>query len=360
MNKHGDIVHRVGIIGAGSRGREIMRVLAKSGRGRVVAVADPHAASRETAREMLPEDCPIHEDLRRVLDDPQVEIVYVGAPSHVHGDIVIASLAAGKATLCDKPMAVTLDQCDRMIEAVERSGCFFGLTMQNRYSFWATTMSDLLRRGELGEVKMMWCHEFRRPFSRRKVGDWIVQDAKCGGVFLEKNSHHWDIFNCWAQAPPVSVYAQTQNTGVHRPGDIWDCGWANVTYENGIIASLGLSLISPHGHDLHMGMIGTKGWAESLRTRDGGTVHFHDNAQATPQTYHCDMKPEHAQMGHAGAEFPMLNHLLDCLEQGVAPDSDCWWGRESIIVGLAAEKSAREGRAVPIAEIGPAMRRNRT
>jgi len=343
--------HQFGILGMGARSCSFIKCLNMAGGANIVACADPDAGSREKAMKFVPSGCTVHDDARRILDDDRVEIVYVGTPNFTHVDLVIPALEAGKAVICEKPMATTVEDCDRMIEAIERTGGFFALSMQNRYSFWCSTMTQMLRDGDLGDPRMMWCHEFRRPFSPTKVDQWIFYSEKSGGPYVEKNSHHWDIFNWWAMSPPVRVHAVARNHNVHAPGDIWDCGWATVEYENGVIANLGLSMNSPNGHDLHMGVIGGKGWVESFRTRDGGVVHMHPNDNGEAKTFNANMSPEQAELGHAGAELPMIDHLFECIEQHKTPITNHWWGRESILVGVAAEQSAREGRVVNIADL---------
>jgi len=351
MAQHDQPLHRLGIIGTGSRGRNLIECLKHSGRGQVVCAADPSEVSRSRAKDMLAAGCPLHTDPRYVLDDPNVDIAYIGTPNHTHADLVISALDAGKDVFSEKPMATSVEDCDRMISAIERTGRFFALTMQNRYSFATRMITDMLRDGTLGKLVMMWCHEFRKPFSRMKVDDWIVYREKSGGPFVEKNSHHWDILNFWGQSSAKTVHALTTTTGIHKPGDIWDCGWVNVEYENGIIANLGLSMITPHGHDLTMTAIGTEGWVEGIRTPDGGTVKFHENSRPEEKVFRANLPPEQAQLGHAGAEFMMLEHLFDSIEAGVEPQTNCWWGRESIIIGVAAERSAAEGRVVQVDEI---------
>ena len=361
--------HKVGVIGTGARGRGLIKwlrmghpaeaaKLSRTLRGapspieyrsEVVAVADTDAGSRENARSVVASDCPIHDDPRRVLDDPHVEVVCIATTSIVHADWAVAAMEAGKAVICEKPMTTTLADADRICEAQRRTGRFFGLSMQNRYSFWAETMTKLMRNRELGDVTMLWCHEFRCPFWP-KIGNWITDMERSGGPFLEKNSHHWDIFNWWTQAPAKTVHALTATTGFNSSGDIWDCGWTNVEYANGVIANHGLSLMTRFGHLLTMGAIGTEGWAEAERTHDGGTVEYHDNQSPQTRTYRAEM-PASLQIGHAGAETPMFNHLFDCIEKGIEPNTSCWWGRESIILGLAAQRSADERRAVEVDEI---------
>ena len=344
-------IHNVGVIGAGARGRGFIRSLDRNRRGRVVAVADSHGPSLEKARESLPQGCAVYEDPTDVLAAAEVDLVYVATPGCTHADLAVAALGAGKAVLCEKPMGTTVEDCDRIVEAVQRTGRFFAVAMQNRYSHWARTTAELIHSGEIGQAKMMWCHEFRKPFASSKVGNWIVFHDTSGGPFVEMNAHHWDLFNGWAQAPATKVHALTQNTGAHAPGDIWDCGWANVEYANGIIASLGLSMITPHGHDLTMGVIGTHGWAKAVRTRDGASVRHYASNSPQERTYPAHLPAGQAASANADAESNMMDRLFDCIEEGAEPPTSCLWGREAVLVGIAAEMSAREGRAIPMEEV---------
>jgi predicted dehydrogenase len=343
--------HAIGFLGVGSRALGMIRCLQAVDRTRLVSAADTSPESRERARPRLPESCRLDDDPRHVLEDPEVELVYLSTPDNAHADLAVAAMEAGKAVLCEKPMATTIEDCDRIIAAVEGTGAFFAVTMQLRYSYWARVMKDLLSRGDLGGLSMMWCHEFRGPFRRDKVGDWIVYHDCSGGPFVEKNSHHWDLFDWWAGGPALRVHAVTRNTGIHSPGDVWDCGWANVEYAGGAIANLGLSMISPHGHGLKMGLIGTEGWAEGELTADGGTVRAHQSSSPAERVYRANLAAAEQQLGHAGSELPMIEAFLDALEAGEKPPTDCWWARESILVGIAAERSAAEGRIVELAEL---------
>lgn len=366
-----DTIH-VGMIGMGGRGRLLARCirlcepeqkqqLHRQLRGlpapihwnaRIASAAEQVAEFRQEAAEVLPAGCPLHDDPARVVEDPGIDVVFVATASIAHADWCVAALEAGKDVICEKPMTTTLADADRIVEAVRKTGRVFGLSMQNRYSFWASTMSDLVRSGEVGELVMMWCHEFRCPFwERPATGNWISDMRASGGPFLEKNSHHWDIFNGWAQAPAVRVFARTGNTGSHADrGDIWDCGVATVEYASGVMASHNLSLMTRFGHNLQMGMIGTAGWAEAERTADGGTVTFHDNLSPNERVLHANLRGIGA-IGHAGAEIPMLNHLFDCVRRREEPQTGALWGRESVLVGLAAQRSADEDRAVELREL---------
>lgn len=365
-------VHKVGIVGVGGRARLLTKLLrlcepgnldkmwrerrgSPTGvdwRAEIVAGGEPSPEMRAEAKKVLPETCRLHDDPIKVIEDPEVEVVIVSTATIAHAEWVVAALEAGKDVICEKPMATSLEALDAIAEAVERTGGLLGLSMQNRFSYWATQVARLLGEGALGEPAMFWCHEFRCEFwTRPATGNWIRKMKESGGPFLEKNSHHYDIFNLWAQSPAKRVFAMNKNTGSHREdGDIFDAAWSQVEYDNGVIANHGLSLFTRHGHNLHMGIVGTGGWCESLRGKDGGHVTYRSNASPEERVFKPNLSGLSA-LGHAGAEIPMFSHLFDCFERRVQPALDCWWGRESILVGLAAQRSADEGRAVEVDEL---------
>jgi hypothetical protein len=116
------------------------------------------------------------------------------------------------------------------------------------------------------------------------------------------------------------------------------------------MATHNLSLMTRFGHNLEMGAIGTGGWAEAERTSDGGTVTFRDNLSPNERVFHANLTGT-GTIGHAGAEIPMLNHLFGCFQRREHPQTSAVWGRESILIGLAAQRSADEDRAVELQEL---------
>ena len=100
----------------------LLECLAVLGRTRVVAAADTDGDSRARTRPHLPQGCRTHEDARKVIEDPEVELVYISTPDHTHADLAIAAMAAGKGVLCEKPMATTVEDCDRIIDAIGKTG----------------------------------------------------------------------------------------------------------------------------------------------------------------------------------------------------------------------------------------------
>lgn len=154
-------IHKLGFIGTGGRGRLLARCVQLDApdkadmlhrqlrglpspvqwRSEILAAADPVAESRQKAAVVLPSGCPVHEDPPRVVEHPEVEVVVIATTSIFHVEWAVAAMEAGKDVICDKPMATTLEHCDQICDAVQRTGRIFGLSMQNRYSYCSTASS---------------------------------------------------------------------------------------------------------------------------------------------------------------------------------------------------------------------------
>src|SRR4051812_888336 len=106
---------RIGIIGAGRISGAHARAASALGETRLAAIAEVDAARGEGAATLY--DCPIYPDAAALLDDPGVDAVVVALPHWLHCDVRVAALCPEKHVLVEKPMAMTVAECDEMITA---------------------------------------------------------------------------------------------------------------------------------------------------------------------------------------------------------------------------------------------------
>ena len=149
----------------------------------VVAVSDPLEEKRREAAEKF--GCREYAAFQGLLDNEEVELVAVATPSHLHAQHTIAALEAGKAVVCEKPMAATLDEADGMIAAAKHAGKLLTVFQQRRYSPHFLKVREILDSGELGRIVEIRISE--QAFVRR----WDWQSLKgCGGGELRNNAPH--------------------------------------------------------------------------------------------------------------------------------------------------------------------------
>jgi predicted dehydrogenase len=360
---------RIGVIATGNAGRGHIRNIEYLSECRVVAVADSSPEQLREGLKTLGRDVPAFSDYRRLLDRSDVEAVAIALPPHLHCEATVAALEAGKHVLCEKVMALTLAECDRMMAAARKAGKVLQIGLELRSAPLYRKLHELTRSGRVGEPRMLWCHEFRLPFYK-KVDDWLVQKRFSGGTLVDKNCHHFDLFNWLAGAPPTRVAAvggadvayasggrnpiMDKYWGDHRDPrttvDVLDNAWVMVEYENGVRACLGVCLFSPFGNDaLAMGVIGSQGQLRCSESRYEIEQFGLDGADST--THRPRIPSAEKKMSHNGAVLAEYRAFVAAIRSGAANPVGGEEGRLSLAVALAAEKAVAERRFVELSEL---------
>ena len=344
---------RIGVIGTGASGRRHLRALAEGEHAEVVAICDAHEPSLEEAKRLAPH-AEAFRDYRQLLDRSEVDAVIVAVPNHLHRQVVVDALEAGKHVLCEKPLAPTIEDCRAMLEAERRSGRLLQVGFVMRFNPAIQRAKELLSQGRVGEARLMWCMELRPPF-RKKVGDWVLRRELSGGSLVEKNCHHFDLFNWFCGRRPLRVFAFGGADVVYKGGgteralkepdteaNVVDNAWAVVEYEEGVRAGLCLSLFLPEGlHTLELGVVGERGILRcrphrfEVEVREEGNPHGETiRAPASESTFYLEQL-----------------HFVECIREGRKPLADSEAGMMAVAVALAAERAVEEGRVVEISEI---------
>jgi predicted dehydrogenase len=123
-----------------------------------------------------------HAGWRGLLDDAEVEAVYVATPVHLHAEQTIAAAEAGKHVLCEKPMALSVAECERMNAAAEANGVRLGVAYYRRFYPAVERVGEILRSGEIGAPVLAQLNAFERfepgaDHPRR----WLVDKSRAGG-----------------------------------------------------------------------------------------------------------------------------------------------------------------------------------
>ena len=144
---------RWGIIGcAGIAKRSVIPGIQQSETGEVAAIASRGLdKAKQTAQQL---DIPIaYGSYEALLTDPTIEAVYIPLPNHLHKEWAIRAAEAGKHVLCEKPLAISADEAQEMVEACENAGVVFAEAFMYRYHPRYTTICDIVKSGEIGELR---------------------------------------------------------------------------------------------------------------------------------------------------------------------------------------------------------------
>ena len=198
---------RFGLIGYGLWGRLHAEALGTVPDAALVAVACASEETAERARRELP-GVAVHRDYRELLARPDVEAVDVAVPNHLHADVGVAALEAGKDVLLEKPMALTVAGCDRLLEAARRSGRVLSVGLELRLSRQWGRIKELIDAGDIGEPTSAVVNLFRFPY-RPGAGGWRYEADRVGSWIIEELVHHFDLLLWYFEraGDPVSISA---------------------------------------------------------------------------------------------------------------------------------------------------------
>lgn len=151
------------------------------------------------------EDAKVYTDYRELLKDAAIDVVHVCTPNNVHCPITVDAFAVGKHVMCEKPMAATTEDAQKMMDAWKASGKKFTIGYQNRFRSDSQTLKRACEEGKLGEIYFAKAHAVRR----RAVPTWGVFPDKSkqgGGPLIDIGTHALDItLWCMDNYRPVSV-----------------------------------------------------------------------------------------------------------------------------------------------------------
>ncbi len=340
---------RLGLIGAGWFGREAhLKNLLRIPGAAVAAVSSRSESSRQAAQELVGSGLRVYADWRELLDMEALDAVIIALPNSEHHAAAVAALQAGKHVLCEKPLGLTLPECDDIISAARSAGTVLQVGHEMRHQELYRRMKMLVDQGAVGDARIMWCREYRGPM---RPG-WRSREDLTGGLLLEKNCHHFDLFNWFLGGRPVRV-AAFGGTDVLTDQELLDNAQVLVEYEGGRRAVLEVCLFAPAGGDCEVGLAGTEGrldsWNQSLKL-------IHQRFDADGRREETVPEPDEACFTDASGRVDRgiraeLEHFLECCRTGRTPLNSGESARQSVAVCLAAQQSIRTGQVVEIASL---------
>jgi len=324
----------VGVVGAGGIARSHMRAIAANDNIRMVAVVDVDSERANSAATEY--GAKAYSKLDDLLAHPEVEAVHVCTPHNAHAEQVIAAATAGKHVLVEKPMALTVADCDRMIEASDRAGKILMVGQVMRHYAVNRLIKKMIADGAIGQVG----HLMRRRYSYfnptqpgSPYRSWYL-DLEVGGicVLYGFGSHEYDILHWYMDAPVEQVYAQgTESTELYKGQR--DSYSAIMTHANGAVSILSQSVVCHTGaHDQYI--IGSKG---SMMLA-GGKLTVNGEAVAV-------------EGANSDGMVNQIREFADCCLNGRQPDANGRSVRHSMAVIEAAKLSAE--RNAPVQVAGP-------
>jgi len=337
---------RICLIGAGRAGRVHARNLCESVKeATLVAIVDPVLEARETlAREF---DVPGQfATLEEALSGSAFDAVVITTPTFTHRDVAIEAAAAGKHIFCEKPMALTLEQCDQMIAAAETAQVLLQIGFMRRFDPAFVEAAERIRSGAIGRPMIIKTHT-RGP---GLPPPWARDLATSNGMLAEVNSHDWDTLRWLAGADYERVYAEVSNFKGSSHGitteHFYDNAVVSVRMESGALGLIDGTCPAEYGYDARAEVVGERGLLQIGELKGEAILTCVDGAQGLIQPV-SRAWPQRFAWGY----IYEMRHFVSAIRQGTTPRVTGQDGRWAVAGVLAATRSFLEGRPVPVAEV---------
>lgn len=352
---------RYGLIGTGMMGYEHINNLKLMAGAEIAGITDPTPQSIQLAQaflgDALRDKVTVYPDRHAMLADPAIDAVLISSPNFTHAEILRDVLKTNKHVLCEKPLATTLEDVREIRERARNHKGVFWVGMEYRYMPPAARFIDDIHAGKIGKLQMLSIREHRFPFLR-KVGDWNRFSRNTGGTMVEKCCHFFDLMRLVVKAKPVRVYcsgAMDVNHLDERYGgnvpDIIDNSYTIVDFDNGVRAMLDLCMFAEGSKNQEeIAAVGDTGKLEVF-IPDGNLVYSPRSPKA-PVTTHVAVDDVALKAGtHHGASYYQHLAFLRAVREGVPADVTAEDGYWAVLMGMAAEMSAVQGRAIDMREL---------
>jgi len=320
---------------------------------RLVAVCD--SVEAKAAAFAKRHGCKAYTDLADLLADEAVDVVTVATPSGAHAEPAIAAAQAGKHAIVEKPLEITLDRIDRMIEAHDKAGTTLGGVFNGRFSVAAQRIRGAVEAGRFGRLTFGMAYgPWWRDQAYYDEGGWKgTKQWDGGGALMNQGIHTVDLLQ-WMMGPVASVRACAA-TLAHVRIEVEDTVAATVEFASGALGTIAFATSMWPGHFRLLEIGGDRGTAAMTDEK----LLFWRFAEETPEDDKIRRELLELPTVSAGASSPSAGmtaelhranfaEFLEAVEQRRPPLVSGPEARKAVEIVLAVYESARTGRPVAL------------
>lgn len=374
---------RIGVIGAGGRGSLAAGAHKPEDNVRLVAGADIDEKALDAFKDKYGPDVLVTKDYTELLARKDIQAVFVTSPDFLHEEHAVAALKAGKDVYLEKPMAITIAGCDRILQTAREHGNKLYLGHNMRHMSFILKMKELIDSGTIGEVQTGWCRHFVGHGGYFYFKDWHAERKYSTSLLLQKAAHDIDILHwlCGGYTSRVNamgdlkVYNRVKDRhpdkpkheigmtpiswppleqkGMHPIIDVEDISMMNMQLDNGVLCCYQQCHFTPD-YWRNYTIIGTAGRIENFGTTPGQCVVRVWNKR------NCGYNPygdeQHfippTEGSHGGSDLNIVAEFVRYVRQGGKIKTSAIAARNSVAAGCAAAESLRNGgKPVDIPEL---------
>lgn len=336
------------MIGTGSRGSSVLKGILEQPNAKVVALCDKNPDRLDKAATSAAKDNPTtYADWRKVIDRKDVQAVFITTPPHLHSEMAIAALKAGKHVYCEKPIGVTPEQVKDLVKAAKATNKVFMAGQQLRSFRGLTEAVAKLREGVIGDIIAVKAqrHAAADIDHTGSSAEWYFDVSKSGGYIIEQSIHNLDLCNWAVGAHPVRAigFGNTLRYKNDPPGrTIFDT--ANLTYEypNGAELAFTQNVYHPRGMPnggQYIYVYGMKGAVDLMYS----TNMYAHGGDGKP----VPLAPKYEDPPHAHTTA-----FYDCITKGAKSPADIIIGATAALTAILGQEAMVRRKIVEWKDLG--------
>ena len=280
----------------------------------------------------------VYDTLPALLEDPQIDVVYISTTNDRHRDQAFAAVATGKHILCEKPLALSVEDARQMVKRAESANLVFGTNHHLRNAVTHRTLRKLVKEGAIG--KPLAARVFHAVYLPPRLQGWrLTRPEAGGGVILDITVHDTDTLRFVLGLEVEDVIARSTSQGLAQ-GGTEDAVMGAMYFGEGVLAQFHDAFTIKHastGLEIH----GTEGslFAIDVMTQDpiGSVMLRRENEQSQVK-----LDPPEDLYAHA------VRHFNQAVRTGGQPFATGEDGVRSLAVALAALESCKSGCRAPV------------
>ena len=288
---------------------------------------------------------PFYEDFHQMMLKESIDVVVVLTHSGNHADIVVQLAMYGKHIVVEKPMALTLDDADRMIYACDKASIKLFVIKQNRFNLPVVKLREALDQNRfgkitLGTVRVRWC----RPQEYYDQDEWRGKWSTDGGVLANQASHHIDLLE-WMLGEVISVNAIAKTSLVNIEAE--DTACVLLKFKSGAFGIIEATTATrPNDLEGSISILGEKGSVviEGFAVNKIKTWDFVDSKKDDEEILQKFSVNPPDVYGFGHKEY--YNHIIDCITNDTKQLVDGFEGRKSLELIAAIYESVETGKEV--------------
>lgn len=342
----------IGIVGCGMIANFHAKAIADAKGGHLVGCADrlPEYAAKFAEAN----GCRAYGSLEEMLADPEIQAISICTPSGAHLDPAVAGAQAGKHVLIEKPLEVTTERCDQIIQACEKANVQLAVTFQSRFHESSLLMKRAIEEGRFGTVTMgdayvKWYRSQEYYDSGAWRGTWALDG---GGALMNQAIHSVDLL-IWLMGNVSEISAMTA-TLTHERIEVEDIAVANLRFASGALGVIEATTTAYPGALKRIEISGSHGTA-ILEEEDIKMWQF-----ATETEEDADIRKRmegRTKSGGGAADPSAISHhghtmvfedFIDAIQNKRSPEVDGHQGRRSVEVIRAIYDSAQSGQIIKL------------